>query len=64
MLLDSEKLESVAAAGDPEANIAPITINHDPEITYRKPYEFIYAKYHRRPELQVLWCYQVGAENE
>ena len=53
MLLNEKDLEEVAKAGDPNSSIAPIEINSDPEITFRSPYEFIYARYDRRPELQV-----------
>lgn len=53
MLLDRVQLAEAASAGDPEANIAPIKINNDPNITYRSPYESIYARYDRRPDLQV-----------
>lgn len=53
MLLDRFQLAEAASSGDPEANIAPIKINNDPEITYRSPYESIYARYDRRPDLQV-----------
>ena len=53
MLLDRFQLAEVAAAGDPEANIAPININNDPNITFRSPFEYIYARYDRRPDLQV-----------
>lgn len=53
MLLDRFQLAEAAAAGDPEANIAPIMINNDPDITFRSPYEFIYARYDRKQSLQV-----------
>lgn len=53
MLLDQLELTEAAAAGDPEASIGPIEINSDPTISWRSPYEFIYAKYDRRPALQV-----------
>lgn len=53
VLLDRFQLAEAALAGDPEASIAPIKINNDPNITFRSPYEFIYARYDRRPELQV-----------
>ncbi|CAM9173805.1 unnamed protein product, partial [Pylaiella littoralis] len=55
MLLDRFHLSEAATAGDPEANIAPIKINDDPNITYRSPYECIYARYDRRPDLQHLY---------
>lgn len=56
MLLDRFQLSEAAAAGDPEAKIAPIKINNDPDITFRSPFEYIYARYDRRPDLQVNEC--------
>lgn len=53
MLLDRFQLSEAAAAGDSEAKIAPIKINNDPDITFRSPFEYIYARYDRRPDLQV-----------
>ena len=53
MLLDRFQLAEAAAAGDPAANISPIKINNDPDITFRSPFEYIYARYDRRPDLQV-----------
>lgn len=53
MLLDRFQLSEAAAAGDAEASIAPIKINNDPDITFRSPFEYIYARYDRRPDLQV-----------
>ena len=53
LLLDEFELAKAAAAGDPEANIAPIMINDDPDISFRSPYEFIYARYDRAQNLQV-----------
>lgn len=53
MLLDRFTLAEAAAFGDPEAHIAPISINNDPGISCRSPYEYIYARYDRRPDLQV-----------
>lgn len=53
MLLDRFQLSEAAAAGDPEAKIAPIKINNDPDITFRSPFEYIYARYDRRSDLQV-----------
>lgn len=53
MLLDRFQLAEAASAGDPEANIAPIMINNDPDITFRSPYEYIYARYDRKETLQV-----------
>lgn len=53
MLLDRFQLAEAAAEGDPEASIAPIMINSDPDISHRSPYEFIYARYDRGPRLQV-----------
>lgn len=55
MLLDRFQLAKTAAAGDPEANILPIVINTNPEISFRTPYESIYARYDRRSDLQVLF---------
>ncbi|CAM9546066.1 unnamed protein product, partial [Ectocarpus sp. 8 AP-2014] len=55
MLLDRFQLSEAAAAGDPEAKIAPIKINSDPSISFRSPYEYIYARYDRRPDLQHLY---------
>ncbi|CAM9964474.1 unnamed protein product, partial [Ectocarpus fasciculatus] len=55
MLLDRFQLSEAASAGDPEAKIAPIKINNDPDITFRSPYEYIYARYDRRPDLQHLY---------
>ncbi|CAM9118497.1 unnamed protein product [Ectocarpus sp. 13 AM-2016] len=55
MLLDRFQLSEAAAAGDPEAKIAPIKINNDPNISFRSPYEYIYARYDRRPDLQHLY---------
>lgn len=53
MLLDRFQLAEAASAGDPEANIAPIMINNDPDITFRSPFEYIYARYDRNENLQV-----------
>ena len=53
MLLDRSQLEKAASAGDPEAGICPIMINDDPDITFRSPYEYIYARYDRKQSLQV-----------
>eukprot|EP00903_Cladosiphon_okamuranus_P009327 g8896.t1 len=55
MLLDRFQLSEAAAAGDAEAEIDPIKINNDPDITFRSPYEYIYARYDRRPDLQHLY---------
>eukprot|EP00752_Nemacystus_decipiens_P016452 g14707.t1 len=55
MLLDRFQLSEAATAGDPEAQIAPIKINNDPDITFRSPFEYIYARYDRRPDLQHLY---------
>lgn len=53
LLLDRFQLSESAAAGDAEASIAPIKINNDPNISFRSPFEYIYARYDRRPDLQV-----------
>lgn len=53
LLLNEFELAKAAVAGDPEANIAPIRINDDPNISFRSPYEFIYARYDRTQHLQV-----------
>lgn len=45
MLLDPVSLEERCKLGDPEKNIAPIAIGHDPKITKFGPYEHIYARY-------------------
>lgn len=53
LLLNESELAKTAAAGDAEASIAPISINDDPDISFRSPYEFIYARYDRSRHLQV-----------
>ncbi|CAM9859262.1 unnamed protein product, partial [Laminaria digitata] len=55
LLLDEFELAKTAVAGDAEANIGPIMINDDPRITFRSPYEFIYARYDRTQHLQNLY---------
>lgn len=60
MLLDRFQLSEAAAAGDAEAKIAPIKINNDPTISFRSPFEYIYARYDRRPDLQVNRQDRVG----
>eukprot|EP00904_Undaria_pinnatifida_P001459 jgi/Undpi1/11313/HiC_scaffold_30.g13611.m1 len=51
----ADQLEKAASAGDPEAGICPIMINDDPDITFRSPYEYIYARYDRKQSLQNLY---------
>ncbi|CAM9560241.1 unnamed protein product, partial [Laminaria digitata] len=60
MLLDRFQLAEAASAGDPEAGIAPIMINNDPDITFRSPYEYIYARYDRNKNLQNLYFKNEG----
>ncbi|CAN0077413.1 unnamed protein product [Scytosiphon promiscuus] len=55
LLLDRFQLSEAAAGGDAEASIAPIKINNDPNISFRSPFECIYARYDRRPDLQHLY---------
>jgi len=44
MLLDETTLEEHAKRGDPETGIPPIEIGHQPDVTKRTPYQFIYGK--------------------
>jgi len=55
MLLDSAEVERQAAAGDPENNIAPFHIQHEPEVTFLTPYEKIWGEYSIEPSLQSLY---------
>lgn len=55
MFLDDAALERHAKEGDPEKKVAPVEISHDPNITWRRPYEFIYGKYDTDESLQDLY---------
>jgi hypothetical protein len=55
MLLDEKKLEEIAKQGNSEMNIAPIDILHDPEESYIRPYEMIYAKYRDELTEDLYW---------
>ena len=55
MLLDEERLKSIATGGNPEKNIGPIDILHDPEETEIRPYEMIYAKYRDKLSEELYW---------
>lgn len=55
MLLDEKNLEEAAKKGNPEMNIAPIDILHDPEETFLRPYEMIYAKYRDELTEDLYW---------
>lgn len=55
MLLDKNQVREALERGDAEKGIAPINIAHDPEVTEFLPFEYIYAKYSVKPELQSLY---------
>jgi hypothetical protein len=55
MLLDEKQLEEAATRGNAEMNISPINILHDPEESYIKPYEMIYAKYRDELTEDLYW---------
>ncbi len=55
LLLDKDRLENEAKAGNKEKNIAPIDILHDPEESFLTPYEMIYAKYRDELPEDLYW---------
>lgn len=55
MLLDAHEIETQLAAGNPEAGIAPVKINHVPDVTQYRPYEYIYGKYSRNIDERLYW---------
>jgi hypothetical protein len=55
MLLDEKTLQETAHAGNPDKQIAPIDILHDPEESFIRPYEMIYAKYRDELSEELYW---------
>lgn len=55
MKMDEERVKEVAEWGIPDKNIKRIFINHDPTISKRRPYEYIYARYDTEDRLRYLY---------
>jgi hypothetical protein len=55
MLLDEKILQETARAGNPDKSIGPIDILHDPEESFIRPYEMIYAKYRDELSEELYW---------
>lgn len=55
MYLDDAAVKEHAERGDALRKVPPVSIPHNPEITPRLPYEFIYGKYDTDPALQDLY---------
>lgn len=50
MMLDPVQARTQLEKGDPERNIAPVFIEHRPDICNVAPFDFIYVPYHSRRE--------------
>jgi hypothetical protein len=61
MLLDAKDLKATAQRGIPEANIKPFRLRDVKNTLPYNPYEFIYAAYTRKPEVQ--YFYEVKGPN-
>lgn len=55
MKLDSEVIKKKMEAGNPEEGIAPVDIQHRPDVTAIKPFEHIYGKYSRNVDESIYW---------
>eukprot|EP01039_Chlorochromonas_danica_P004477 gene4477-4905_t len=55
MLLDPQEVTRQLAAGDPEKQIAGVTIAHNPEVTPIYPNQYIYGKYSRKINEELYW---------
>jgi hypothetical protein len=62
MHLNPNAVEEFLRRGDAEANIAPVEIQHRPDITPIHPHDFIYAKYSRKAP-EILYDRSPGEEN-
>jgi hypothetical protein len=62
MKLEATVIKRLLERGDPEANIAPVSIPHRPDITPLQPYEHIYGKYSRNVTETMYWR-EPGAEH-
>ena len=50
LMLDPSQAQEQLERGDTERSIAPVSIEHRPDICHLKPYEYIYVPYHSRRE--------------
>eukprot|EP01032_Pedospumella_encystans_P014521 gene14521-16668_t len=50
LMLDPAQAQEQLERGDTERSIAPVSIEHRPDICHLKPYEYIYVPYHSRRE--------------
>jgi hypothetical protein len=55
MLLDEQKLKAVLEAGNPEKNIAPLEIPHDPSETEFRPHEYIAGRFRTEVDSDLYW---------
>ncbi len=55
MKLDPEETEKLCATGIPSHDIAPIKINHDPQVSRYTPYEHIYVRYSTKVPESLYW---------
>jgi hypothetical protein len=55
MLLDEAVLEATCIAGNPEMNIAPINILHNPQECRFRPHELIYGSYRTALPENLYW---------
>ena len=55
MMLDPKILQEQCKKGFPDAGIAPIDINDDPQYSPISPYDYIYGRYTEKVDTQLYW---------
>lgn len=58
--LDAEEIRKMMERGNPEKDIEPVFIPHDPDITLYHPYQYIYGKF--APDKTSLYAKENGSE--